>query len=341
VISPEPSENQRSLAGAQPRAAALPRERYIVVSPVRNEAQFARRTLDSMVAQTVPPAQWIIVDDGSTDATPEILADYARRYDFIKVVTRADRGARWVGGGVVETFNEGLAAADVEYDYLCKLDMDLDLPPRYFERLLEEMRADPRLGTVSGKAYFPGPSNPEGRFGGELISERIGDDVSLGMTKFYRREFFEDIGGLVKGLIWDGLDCYKGRMLGWRARSIDDPELRFIHLRPMGSSDRGVLTGRQRLGKGYWFIGASPLFLLASALYRLRHPPAVIGSLATLWGYGKAAAAREPRYGDPEFRRYLRRYHRTMLVRGRAAAVRRFEDEGAPRWRQSRGAGDA
>lgn len=332
-VTPLGLEDEERSGVAEALAQSGPSGDYIIISPVRNEAQYMRRTLDSVVAQTVPPTRWIIVDDGSTDATPAILAEYAARHPFIKVITRADRGTRWVGGGVVETVAEGIEAADCDYDFLCKLDMDLDLPPRYFERLLEEMRADPRLGTVSGKAYFPGPSNPGGSFEGELISERCGDDVSLGMTKFYRRAFFEGIGGLVKGLMWDGIDCYRGRMLGWKARSIDDPELRFIHLRPMGSSDKGVLTGRRRLGNGYWFMGASPMFVLASAVYRLRHPPAVLGSLAMLWGYGSAAARRAPRYGDGQFRRYLRRYHRTLLLRGRAAAVRRFEAEGEPLWR--------
>lgn len=310
-------------------------ESYVIVSPVRNEAKFMRRTLNSVVAQTIRPVQWIVVDDGSSDETPGILADYAQRYGFIRIVTRADRGSRRVGGGVVEAFEEGLAALDSDYGYLCKLDMDLDLPLRYFERLLEEMRVDPRLGTVSGKAYFPAPDNPEGGFDGRLISEQIADDVSVGASKFYRRAFFEELGGLVKGVMWDGLDCYRGRMIGWRARSIDSPDLRFLHLRPMGSSDIGILTGRQRLGSGYWFIGASLWFVLASAVYRLRHPPAGLGSLATLWGYVSAALRRRPRYGEPEFRRYLRRYHRTMLVRGRTAAMHRFEDEGEAFW-QSR-----
>src|SRR5438270_11093141 len=121
-------------------------------------------------------------------------------------------------------------------------------------------------------------------------------------------------------------------MLGWRSRSIEDPELRFIHLRPMGSSDKGIVTGRRRLGEGYWFLGAAPLFVLASAVYRLRHKPALIGSLATLQGYAKAWLRGAPRYDDLEFRRYLRRYHRAMLTRGRARAAELFDREAADTW---------
>ncbi|MGN6849672.1 MAG: glycosyltransferase family 2 protein, partial [Sphingomicrobium sp.] len=269
---------------------------YCLISPARNEAEYIHKTLDSVLAQTVLPKRWIIIDDGSSDETPKILAEYAARHGLIEVHTRENRGRRALGGGVVEVFNRGMELlADDPAEFVCKLDVDLILPPRYFERLLDEMARDPRLGSVSGKPFFP--------VGGDLTnlrSERIGDDVSAGMTKFYRRAFLEDIGGLVKGLIWDGIDCYRGRMLGWRSKSIDDPDLRFIHLRPMGSSDRGIATGRRRLGEGYWFMGAAPSFVLASAVYRLGHKPAVLGSLATLQGYARAWWRGTPRYEDGE-----------------------------------------
>lgn len=302
--------------------------RYCLISPVRNEADYMRRTLDSVIAQTVPPDLWVIVDDGSTDETPAILADYAARVPFIRIVTRADRGHRAVGGGVIEAFKAGLATVgDVRHEFLCKLDMDLILPPAYFETLMAEMGADPRLGSVSGKAYYPGPTNADARFDSELISEAIADDVSVGASKFYRRACFDAIGGLVQSVMWDGVDCYKARMHGWRVRSIDRPELRFIHLRPMGSSDRGILIGRQRHGRGHWYMGSSPVFVLATALYRLRFAPVVTGSLAMLWGYAKAGLTRQPRIVDPAFRRYLRRYQWAMMRHGKAEAMRRFESE--------------
>jgi biofilm PGA synthesis N-glycosyltransferase PgaC len=306
---------------------------YCLISPARNEAEYITKTLDSVLTQTVLPKRWIIIDDGSTDETPRILAQYAEKHDFIEVHTRRNTGRRALGGGVVEVFNLGLGLlGDDPVEFVCKLDVDLILPRRYFERLLEEMALDERLGSVSGKPYFP----VSGDLSGELKSERIGDDVSAGMTKFYRRAFLDDIGGLVKGLIWDGIDCYRGRMLGWRSKSIDEPELRFIHLRPMGSSDRGILTGRRRLGEGYWFVGAAPAFVFASAVYRSGHKPAVLGSLATLQGYARAWLKGLPRYDDLEFRRYLRRYHRAMLTKGRARATEQFDREAAETWKKRR-----
>lgn len=306
---------------------------YCLISPARNEAEYIRDTLDSVIAQTVLPKRWIIIDDGSTDETPRILAVYAARHPFIEVHSRADRGRRALGGGVVEVFNQGLEIlGDDPAEFVCKLDVDLILPPRYFERLLEKMAEDERLGSVSGKPYYP----VGGIRSGQLKSERIGDDVSAGMTKFYRRAFLDDIGGLVRGLIWDGIDCYRGRMLGWRSKSIDEPDLRFTHLRPMGSSDRGIMTGRRRLGEGYWFLGAAPSFVFASALYRLKHKPALLGSVATLQGYAKSWLKGVPRYDDADFRRYLRRYHRAMLTRGRARALEQFDQEAAETWTRRR-----
>src|SRR5438128_427568 len=100
--------------------------RYVLVSPCRDEAQHMRRTLDSVAAQTVPPALWVVVDDGSTDATPTILDEYVSKLPYLKVVRRVDRGQRSVGPGVVEAFYAGLDTINLDdFPFLCKLDLDL------------------------------------------------------------------------------------------------------------------------------------------------------------------------------------------------------------------------
>jgi biofilm PGA synthesis N-glycosyltransferase PgaC len=294
------------------------------------------RTLESVVNQTLRPRLWVIVDDGSSDATPEILDAYAKTYNFIRVLRKDDQGYRRLGGGVVETFNTGWKVAQkANTKYLCKLDMDLDLPLNYFEDVIDVMEADPRLGTFSGKPYFGGRSNPMATFQGELIPEAVGDDNSVGAVKFWRRTAFDQIGGLVQGIMWDGIDCYMMRMQGWRAGSVDDPKLRFIHLRPMGSSDRGILVGRQRHGRGHWFMGSSPIFVLASAIFRIQFRPILIGSLAMLWGYLKAALVGEEQFPNADFRRELRRYQWSAILHGKAGAVRRAEERGECRWTDS------
>lgn len=295
--------------------------RYLVVSPCRNESEFMRRTLDSVVAQSVQPALWVIVDDGSTDATSEILAEYTQKHDWIRVVSKPDRGHRAVGPGVIEAFYSGLETVSEEFPYLCKLDLDLDLPPRYFEVLMEHMEADPRLGTCSGKPYI--------RRDGALVSERRGDEMSVGMTKFFRSACFEAIGGFVHEVMWDAIDCHKARQLGWKAVSWDLPEIRFEHLRPMGSSQTSIYTGRRRHGFGQYFMGSDPFYFFATAVFRAMEPPYVLGGISMLQGYVGAWLKRERRLDDPELRVFIRSYQRRALFKGRARAVAEIEAERA------------
>jgi glycosyltransferase involved in cell wall biosynthesis len=305
--------------------------RYVLITPTRDEAEYMRRTLDTVTGQSVPPDLWVVVDDGSTDRTPEILAEYAKRYPYIRVVRRENRGKRSVGPGVIEAFNTGLAAVDLAgFDYLCKLDMDLDLPPRYFEILIGRMQADPRLGTCSGKPYFVHPET------GELTSERCGDEMSVGMTKFYRRECFQEIGGFVQQVMWDGIDCHQCRRLGWVARSWDEPDLRFTHLRAMGSSQKGILTGRMRHGFGQYFMGTGILYMACSAAFRMAQRPRVVGGLAMFWGYLVSLVKLRPRFPDREFRKFLRRYQRLCLLMGKRRATARLDRQGESVWRAGR-----
>lgn len=301
-----------------------PERRYLVVSPCRNEAAYLRKTLDSVVGQTRPPALWVIVDDGSTDETPAILAEYAARHDWIRIVPKPDRGHRAVGPGVIEAFYAGLDTVSEPFPYLCKLDLDLDLPARYFEMLIERMEADPRIGTASGKPYI--------RRGGRLVSERRGDEMSVGMTKFYRTACFEAIGGFVREVMWDAIDCHKARQLGWKAVSWDHPDLNFEHLRPMGSSQVSIYEGRRRHGFGQYFMGTDPLYFSATAVFRALEPPYVLGGFAMLQGYFGAWLKGARQLDDPELRAFIRTYQRRSLLKGRARAIAEIEAETAARF---------
>src|ERR1700712_3996540 len=304
--------------------------RYLLVSPCRDEAKYLRRTLDSVALQSVPPALWIIVDDGSTDETPAILEEYSKRLPYLRVIRREDRGGRKVGPGVIEAFYAGIEQVQLEdFDYLCKLDMDLDLPVRYFEILMERMEGNPRIGTTSGKPWFIHPRS------GALVPEVCGDEMSVGMTKFYRVACFKEIGGFVRQVMWDGIDCHRARMLGWIAESVDLEPIRFVHLRPQGASQKGIWTGRLRAGFGQYFMGTSPLYYLAVAGYRLTAHPALIGSVAMLWGYARSWLKGLPRYDDPEFRQFLRSYQHACLRMGKSAATARVNAERAHLWHEN------
>ncbi len=317
--------------------------RYCVITPCRNEAKFARRTLDAVTRQSEPPALWVIVDDGSTDETPAIVDQYAARFSWIRLVRRADRGTRSVGSGVIEAFYAGYETIDPgQFDYLCKLDLDLDLPPRYFAALMDRMEANPRIGTCSGKPWFVAPDAPESpiRFPleetPELISEKISDEHSVGASKFYRRACFLQIGGFVRQVMWDGIDSHRCRQLGWIAVSWDDPELRFLHLRPMGTSHQSWWTGRARHGFGQYFMGTTPAYMIASALFRMTRPPLLVGGLAMLQGYFGSLIRGLPRYGDASFRAFLRSYQWACLLQGKARATARLNAAQEAAWNPDR-----
>ncbi len=302
-------------------ACARPSRRYLVVTPCRNEEEYIQTTIDTMAAQSVLPACWVIVDDGSTDRTPEILRQATETYPWIHVVERADRGERAVGPGVIQAFNDGVASVDLhDFDYVCKLDGDLGLPERYFEVLMEHMESNPLIGNMSGKTYIPTEA-------GKWVSERMGDENAIGASKFYRVECFRDIGGFVPRASWDGIDGHTCRMMGWIAGSLDLEEIRLKHYRPQGSSQHGIWTGRKRWGRGKYFMGSSLLYVFAVSVFRMGERPFVIGGLGILWGYLHALITRAERYDNPAYLRYFRRYEMSSLFRGKRKTLARANEQ--------------
>jgi glycosyltransferase involved in cell wall biosynthesis len=294
---------------------------YVLISPCRDEADYMRQTLDSVIAQSSRPAKWVIVDDGSTDATPQILAEYAKQHDWIKIVTRNDRGRRAVGPGVIDAFYAGLETINLDdFKYLCKLDLDLEIPPTYFERVIEKMETTPRQANYSGKPYL---REKDGR----LISERLGDENAVGQIKLYRISAFKEIGGFVRQVSWDGIDGHMCRMKGWIAQSEDRTELRFIHLRQMGSSQHSIWVGRLRWGFGKYFMGSALYYVAAVAFYRMFEKPYIIGGWGIFWGYLKAMVAGAPRFENEEFRKFLRRFELLALLRGKRRTLNRYNQQ--------------
>jgi len=286
---------------AQPSAAPATVVPLVIIAPVRDEADLIKLTLDSMVAQTVKPVEWIIVDDGSQDGTADIVREYADKYPFIRLVQRPDRGFRKVGGGVVAAFKFGITQiAHQDYEYIAKLDGDMSFGPRYLECMFEQFALEPKLAAVSGKVFREEE--------GQKIEEIIIDEHVAGQFKLYRRTAFEEIGGFVEEVLWDGIDVHTARMKGWTTRSFLHPDAILMHHRLMGSSDKNVYRGRLRWGRGIWFMGYHPLYALASGVFRMREKPFVIGGLLIIAGYLGAAIKRAPRYDDMEFRQHLHRW---------------------------------
>lgn len=283
--------------------------KYVVISPVRDEAEFLPRVIKSMESQTIQPLEWVVVDDGSKDGTTEILLEAAARLPWMNVVQKPDRGERSVGPGVVEAFYYGYERMRSEdYDFIAKMDGDIEFDSSYVETLLDYFKNDPFLGSASGKIFLP--------VGEKLVEERTNDEMTVGAFNFYRRQAFEDIGGFVHEVMWDGIAYHRARIAGWRTRSIADPKLRFIHKRLMGSSHKSVLHGRVRWGRGQYFMGTHPIYILAITAYRMLEKPFIIGGLGILTGYLSSALKQMKRYGDEAFRRSLHAWQMERLKIG-------------------------
>jgi biofilm PGA synthesis N-glycosyltransferase PgaC len=270
---------------------------YVVISPVRDEGNYIKLTLDSVVSQTAKPAQWIIVDDGSIDDTSTIVEQYVERYPWIKSLKLDKQGQRARGTRVVQVFFEGYRQVDVDYDFLVKLDGDLSFEADYFECLLARFADDPQLGIASGEPYYP--------YGGDWRPEKAPPDHTRGQTKVYRRTCFENIGGLTPVLGWDSIDELRAQMKGWKTRTF--PELRLHHCRPMGSAE-GKLKGPAKKGQVAYFLGYPWPVIVARSLYRcFEDRPFILLGLAIFWGYFKSWLARKPQLEDAELVAYLRR----------------------------------
>ncbi len=300
---------------------------YVLVSPCKDESQHIERTLTSVLNQTEPPALWVIVDDGSSDDSAEIVERYMADMPYLRLVRRTS-GDRAVGGGVVRAFNQGLDDVDVPYDYICKLDVDLDLPKAYFANLMDRMEQNANLGSCSGKPYYNDPKT------GELLPEVVGEENAIGAAKFFRAAAFEDIGGFETDVGWDGYDGHLARWHGWDCRLWDDEDIRFLHLRPMGSSHQNIGTGRIRHGRGQYLIGTHPIYFLISTAFRaVRQRPYFSGAYYQAVGFFRAMREKEDRFGSADIIRFIRAYQFSALRKGKLAAA----EEAAAKRRQALG----
>lgn len=287
----------------------------LIISPVYNEAAHLERTARSLVAQTRRPDRWVIVDDGSTDETLEVATRLADELDFVDVIeapqddaTGPDNLAR---ARPVIAFNAGLEHAGWrDYDYIGKLDGDVELPSEWFSTLLQRLADDRQLGLVAGRLAEQGPS------GWRLIP--IPAIHVHGAVKLYRRECLESIGGVAERLGWDTIDETYARMNGYATHSYEDLVAR--HHRPWGSAD-GRLRGRARHGECAWILHYGFVWVLMRSLKVARVPPVGLSGAAFMYGYLRAAARSVPQVEDRAFRAFVRRELRgRMLAPVRSAA---------------------
>jgi biofilm PGA synthesis N-glycosyltransferase PgaC len=275
---------------------SLSETKYVVISPVRDEEAYIRSTADCMVQQTVVPKEWIVVNDGSSDRTGEILDEYAARYPWIRVIHRPNRGFRKAGGGVVEAFNEGYKAVQCrDWDFIVKLDGDLSLEPDYFQKCFTNFENEPRLGVGGGVICYV-------ENGVKEFEECPAFHVR-GATKIYKRRCWDEIDGFWPAPGWDTMDEVKASMLGWTTRSF--PDLHVVHHRHTGTAE-GLWSGLVKNGRANYICGYHPLFMISKCVLRIFRRPYLVGSIALFYGFLSGYWKRIPQVDDQRTITYLR-----------------------------------
>ena len=291
--------------------------KYVLITSARNEAAFIEKTLASMVAQTLLPERWIIVDDGSTDGTAEIVYGYAARFPWIELVRRVeDRDRNFASKA--HAVNTGLERANsLHFEIVGNLDADVSFGPDYMEFLMQRFSEDPKLG-VAGT-----PFTQDGGYDSSRDSFE-GENYVGGMCQLFRRECFQEIGGYVPnragGLDW--IAVMTARMKGWKVKAF--PEKRFHHHRTLGTAEKGPLRALFSYGEKDYYLGGSPVWQLFRVAYRMGKKPVLLGGLALLLGYVWAALRKVNRVVSPELMRF-HRHEQMKKLRAVFCTLLRFE----------------
>jgi biofilm PGA synthesis N-glycosyltransferase PgaC len=280
--------------------------RYVVITPARNEAAFIELTLKSMESQTVPPLKWVIVSDGSTDGTDELVQKYAARKPWIELLRMPERKERHFAGKV-HAFNAGKERVkDLNYDFIASLDGDISFDEEYFAFLLGKFSENPKLGLV-GTPFKEGDAMYDYRF--------VNIEHVSGACQLFRRQCFEEIGGYtpIKGGGVDHVAVLSCRMKGWRTRTFTEKVC--SHHRKMGGAKHGPVRMKFEIGKLDYALGGHPLWEIFRATYQLTKPPLILGGVMISAGYLSSMVRRLPKPISPELVRFRRGEQMQRLLR--------------------------
>jgi biofilm PGA synthesis N-glycosyltransferase PgaC len=264
---------------------------YALITAARNEAAFIRLTIESVISQTIRPAKWVIVSDGSTDATNELVGSYCERYHWIELIRMPERTQRHYGGKV-SAFNTGYSRVHrLEVDYIGNVDGDISFDPDFFEFLLARLQENPRLGIV-GTAFTENGVSYDYRFASiKHVS---------GQCQLFRRACYESIGGYQASQVGgiDVMAVLASRMKGWETRTFTEKS--FVHHRKMGSAKYGNLRAKYVDGEKDYLLGGHPLWEVFRCIYQMNRKPRIVGGLMMAAGYMHAWATRKARPMPPE-----------------------------------------
>jgi glycosyltransferase involved in cell wall biosynthesis len=304
--------------------------KYVLITPAWNEEGHLANLIRSVQRQTVLPLRWVIVSDGSTDKTDEIVRSHAEYYPWI-VLLRRERDSSRDFAGKAHAVNAGYESLrSLDFDLVGNLDADITLPADYYEFLINKFAEMPELG-VAGTPFIEDAANPTAHSYAHGFADL--SHVS-GACQFFRRRCFDEIGGYAPlrqgGIDWVAVTT--ARMRGWTTRTF--VEKTCLHHRPMGTADRNPLRARFRHGQEEYLVGGHPIWQLLRALFQMKNPPLVLGGLCLLAGYASAWAAREPSAIPSALRDFHRREQMARLrklVTGRTPIMGRAEAQPAAR----------
>jgi biofilm PGA synthesis N-glycosyltransferase PgaC len=284
---------------------------YVLITPAKNEEAFIGDTIRSVAEQTRLPLRWVIVSDGSTDRTDDIVTSHAANLDWIELVRMPERRDRQFAGKA-DAFNAGYERLKhLQFDIIGNLDADITFRADYFEFLIGCFASDPELG-VAGTPFIEDVNRPHKHtyaHGGANL-----DHVS-GACQIFRRECFEAIGGYVpiKGGAIDWIAVTTARMNGWKTHTFVDKVC--YHNRTIGTADSSRLMARFHYGRKAYYVGGHPAWELMRGIFQMRESPVVIGGLSFVVGYTLAGITRTRRPVSAELMAFHRKEQLMRLKR--------------------------
>ena len=272
---------------------------YVLITPARNEEAFIEKTIQSVIRQTILPTKWVIVNDGSTDATSKIVRKYLADNPWMELVDLPIRGDRNFAAKV-HAFNSGFERVKtIDYDIVGNVDSDLSFEPDYCEFLLNKFEEDPSLGVAGTIFQEEGYSSATDSFEGQ--------NHVAGGCQLFRRQCFEAIGGYIPnragGIDW--IAVTSARMMGWRTRSFREKS--FFHYRNLGTAERSLLASTFSYGEKDYYLGGDPLWEIFRIMYRATKKPYLVGGIVLYSGYLSAFLRQMDRPVSDELMRFHRR----------------------------------
>jgi glycosyltransferase involved in cell wall biosynthesis len=278
---------------------------YVLITPARNEEKHIEQLIQSVIAQTALPTKWVIVNDGSTDATARLVGPYLEKHPWIELVNLPAHRDRTFAAKVY-AFNAGFEKVkSLEYEVIGNLDSDVSFDADYCEFLLNKFEADPRLGVAGTIFREDGYSSATDSFEGQ--------NHVAGGCQLFRRQCFEEIGGYIPnkagGIDWIAVTT--ARMKGWTTRSFR--EKFFFHYRSLGTAERSLLASTFSYGEKDYYLGGHPVWEAFRVAYRATKKPYLVDGIALYSGYLSAFARRMKRPVSDELMRFHRKEQMSKL----------------------------